>query len=138
MGFGSGNPHPSFSYDYDFRYYNSAKSGNGDVSKPGQSFEMKQKTDALGDVDINALIDAAGKGADEAKQIDAISQLALTYNELLPGVPLWERHGNNPVPSKFAAGWLPDTDPIYQNSPYGDSFVVIQILDGTLHPAAQK
>ncbi|MCX6046875.1 MAG: ABC transporter substrate-binding protein [Chloroflexi bacterium] len=138
LNFGSGNPHPSFSYDQDFRFYNSAMSGNGDVTKPGQSFDLKQKTDVLGDVDINALIDASSKGADVDAQKDAISKLALIYNETLPGVPLWERHGNNPVPSKFAAGWLPDTDPIYQNDPYGDSFVVIQILDGTLHGAAQK
>jgi peptide/nickel transport system substrate-binding protein len=70
-------------------------------------------------------------------QKEAISQLALIYNELLPGVPLWERYGNNPVPSRFAAGWLPDEDPIYLNNPYADSFVVIQILDGTLGPAGQ-
>ena len=50
-------------------------------------------------------------------------------------VPLWERYGNNPAPSRFAAGWLPDDDPIYKNSPYGDLFVIIQILDGTLGPA---
>ena len=101
------------------------------------SFDLLQTTDVLGEVDINALIDAAGTGNDMDAQKEAISQLALIYNELLPGVPLWERHGNNPVPSRFAAGWLPDEDPIYQNNPYADSFVVIQILDGTLHPAGQ-
>lgn len=138
MWFGSGNPHPSFGYDVDFRQFNQAMSGVGDVTKPGMSFDLKQKTDVLGDVDINALIDEAGKGADEAKQKEAISKLALTFNELLPKIPLWERYGNNPAPSKFAAGWLPDSDPIYKNDPYGDSFVVIQILDGTLHPAGQK
>lgn len=137
LNFGSGNPHPQFSYDQDFRNRNSAKSGNGDVTKPGMSFDLMQTTDVLGEVDINALIDAAGKGNDMDAQKEAISQLALIYNELLPGVPLWERHGNNPVPSRFAAGWLPDEDPIYQNNPYADSFVVIQILDGTLHPAGQ-
>ena len=114
-----------------------AKSGVGDPTKPGMSFDLKQTTDALGEVDINALIDAAGQGADMEPQMEAISQLALIYNELLPGVPLWERYGNNPAPSRFAAGWLPDDDPIYQNNPYGDSFVVIQILDGTLHPAGE-
>jgi peptide/nickel transport system substrate-binding protein len=137
LSFGSGNPHPSFSYDQDFRGRNAAKSGVGDPTKPGMSFDLKQKTDALGDVDINALIDASAKGSDLAAQKDAIGKLALIYNELLPGVPLWERYGNNPVPSRFAAGWLPDSDPIYLNSPYGDSFVVMMILDGTLHPAGK-
>jgi len=138
LHFGSGNPHPSFSFSASFRDYNAAKSGVGDVSLPGISFDLKQKTDVEGDVDLNALIDDSGKGADEGPQKEAIGKLALAFNELLPGIPLWERYGNNPVPSRFAAGWLPDTDPIYKNSPYGDSFVVIQILDGTLHPAEQK
>ena len=138
LHFGSGNPHPSFSFSASFRDYNPAKSGVGDPTKPGIDFDLKQKTDVEGDVDLNALIDDSGKGADEAAQKEAIGKLALAYNELLPAIPLWERYGNNPVPSRFAAGWLPDTDPIYQNSPYGDSFVVIQILDGTLHGAAQK
>lgn len=137
LTFGAGNPHPHFSYDTSFRVRNAAKSGVGDPTKPGMAFDMVQTTDVLGEVDINALIDAAGKGNDMAAQMEAISQLALIYNELLPGVPLWERYGNNPVPSRFASGWLPDDDPIYQNNPYADSFVIIQILDGTLGPAGQ-
>jgi hypothetical protein len=31
-------------------------------------------------------------------------------------------------------GWPPDDDPLFKNSPYSDSFVVIWILDGTLKP----
>lgn len=135
LTWGSGNPHPHFSYDYDFRFFNPALGGTGDPTKPGMSFNLVQQTDALGEVDLGALTDAAGKGADLDAQREAISQLALAYNELLPGIPLWERYGNNPAPSRFAAGWLPDSDPIYLNSPYSDSFVIIQILDGTLGPA---
>jgi peptide/nickel transport system substrate-binding protein len=135
LTWGSGNPHPQFSYNDDFRRYNEALSGVGDPTKPGMSFPMVVETDAAGEVDINALIDAAGTGADMEAQSEAIGQLALTFNELLPMVPLWERYGNNPAPSRFAAGWLPDDDPIYKNSPYADSFVIIQILDGTLGPA---
>lgn len=137
LTWGSGNPHPSFSYDFNFRFYNPAKSGVGDPTKPGMNFDMNVTTDAAGEADINALIDAAGKGADMEAQKEALGQLALIFNELLPMVPLWERYGNNPVPSRFAAGWLPDDDSIYKNSPYADSFVVIQILDGTLGPAGQ-
>jgi len=135
LTWGSGNPHPQFSYNDDFRRYNEALSGVGDPTKPGMSFPMVVETDAAGEVDINALIDAAGIGADMEAQSEAIGQLALTFNELLPMVPLWERYGNNPAPSRFAAGWLPDDDPVYKNSPYADSFVIIQILDGTLGPA---
>lgn len=135
LTWGSGNPHPQFSYNDDFRRYNQALSGVGDPTKPGISFEMKVKTDSVGEVDLNELIDDSGAGADMDAQKEAIGKLALAYNELLPMVPLWERYGNNPAPSHFAAGWLPDSDPIYKNSPYGDSFVIIQILDGTLGPA---
>jgi peptide/nickel transport system substrate-binding protein len=137
LWWGSGNPHPHFSYNDNFRVRNQALSGVGDPTKPGQSIPMQVQTESVGEVDINELIDASGTGADMEAQKEAIGKLALVYNELLPGVPLWERYGNNPVPSRFAAGWLPDSDPIYKNSPYGDSFVVIQILDGTLGPAGQ-
>ena len=91
----------------------------------------------MGDVDLGALTDQSGEGADADAQKVIIGKLALAYNELLPVVPLWERYGNNPVPSHFATGWLPDDDPIYKNSPYADSFVIIMILDGTLKPAGQ-
>jgi peptide/nickel transport system substrate-binding protein len=136
LTWGSGNPHPSFSYDSNFRTRNQAMSGVGDPTKPGINFDLNVTTEVLGEVDINTLIDASGSGADMEAQKEAIGQLALAFNELLPMVPLWERYGNNPVPSRFASGWLPDDDPIYLNSPYGDSFVVIMILDGTLGPAA--
>lgn len=141
-GWGAGNPHPQFSYVFDFRTHNAAASGqgadlSGSVDKPGMAFDLVQTTDAVGEVDLNALTDKAGSGSDEAVQKEDISTLALAYNELLPQIPLWERYGNNPVPSKFAAGWLPDEDPIYKNSPYADSFVIIQIINGTLGPAGQ-
>ncbi|MEZ4707193.1 MAG: ABC transporter substrate-binding protein [Caldilineaceae bacterium] len=138
LTWGSGNPHPQFSYDYDFRFYNPEMSGVGDVTKPGMSFDVNVTTDAVGEVDVNTLIDAAGQGADMEAQKEAIGKLALIFNELLPGIPLWERYGNNPAPSRFAAGWLPDDDSIYKNSPYADSFVVIQILTARCIPPVNK
>ncbi|MBX3014762.1 MAG: hypothetical protein KF832_24795, partial [Caldilineaceae bacterium] len=86
---------------------------------------------------LTDLTKAAGAGGDAEAQKEALGTIALAYNELLPQIPLFERYGNNPVPSRFAAGWLPEGDPIYLNSPYADSFVVLQILDGTLHPAGE-
>lgn len=134
---GAGNPHPHFSLNNDFRTYNQAIGGEGSSDKPGMSFELVQQTDAAGEVDLGQLTDDAGKGTDADAQKEIISTLALAYNELLPQIPLWERYGNNPAPSKYATGWLPEDDPIYKNSPYADSFVVIQIMNGTLHPAGQ-
>ena len=33
------------------------------------------------------------------------------------------------------AGWPAPSDPIYLNSPYNDSFVIMMLLTGQLHPA---
>jgi hypothetical protein len=46
----------------------------------------------------------------------------------------WERYGNNPThPGVRVAGWPPLSDPIYLNSPYNDSFVIMMLLMGQLH-----
>ncbi|MEM7125780.1 MAG: ABC transporter substrate-binding protein [Chloroflexota bacterium] len=140
-GWGAGNPHPHFSLNNNLTTHNAAASGigaaeSGSVDKPGMAFDLNVST-AVGDFNLLEVVDAAGSGNDVDAQVELISQAALAYNELLPQIPLWERYGNNPVPSRFAAGWLPDDDDIYKNSPYADSFVVIQIMDGTLGPAGQ-
>ena len=59
-----------------------------------------------------------------------LAELAAAYNSLLPQIPLWERYGNNPAFPGLT--WPPASDPIYRNSPYSDSFVVLMILDGRL------
>jgi peptide/nickel transport system substrate-binding protein len=143
-GWGAGNPHPQFSYEVDFTTHNAYFSGVGSgsgavgsVESPGMYFDLNVSTESVGDVNLSDLMQAAGTGGDAEAQKEALGTIALAYNELLPQIPLWERYGNNPVPSRFAAGWLPEDDPIYKNSPYADSFVVLQILDGTLGPAGQ-
>jgi peptide/nickel transport system substrate-binding protein len=48
---------------------------------------------------------------------------------------MFERYGNNPVlEGKRVKGWLPPDHPIYNNPHTVDSFVILQILDGTLKP----
>jgi len=143
-GWGAGNPHPQFSYELNYTQHNAYFSGVGaasgavgSVDSPGMYFDLNVSTESVGDVNLADLIQAAGVGGDVEPQKEAIGQLALSYNELMPQIPLYERYGNNPVPSRFASGWLPEGDPVYQNSPYADSFVVLQILDGTLGPAGQ-
>ncbi len=143
-GWGAGNPHPVFSYEVNFSTHNayfsgvgSAEGATGSVDNPGMYFDLNVSTESVGDVNLSELMLAAGVGGDAEAQKVALGTIALAYNELLPQIPLFERYGNNPVPSRFAAGWLPDEDPIYLNSPYADSFVILQILDGTLGPAGQ-
>ncbi len=139
-GWGAGNPHPHFSYNHNFRTHNPALSGqgaegSGSTDKPGMSFELQVSTDSVGDVDLGALTDAAGKGNDEEGQKADINTLALAYNELLPQIPLWERYGNNPAASIRVTGWPEDDDPVYLNGPYADAFAVVLMLEGRLEPA---
>ncbi|HLZ08429.1 MAG TPA: peptide ABC transporter substrate-binding protein, partial [Chloroflexota bacterium] len=61
--------------------------------------------------------------------------ISRAFNELLPIIPIYERWAKNPMLEGVRVqGWLPADNPIYTNSPYADSFVIMQILDGTLKP----
>jgi peptide/nickel transport system substrate-binding protein len=98
------------------------------------AYPLIQKVDALGgEVDLDAMITASAQGLDLDAQKDLIGKLALAYNELLPNIPQYERLGNNPAPEGIRVkGWPAVGDPIFENSPYADSFTVMLILDGTL------
>ncbi|WP_169239417.1 ABC transporter substrate-binding protein [Candidatus Roseilinea sp. NK_OTU-006] len=128
-GWGAGNPHPSFSWITPLFNANYVASTTG----KGMNFPMKQK---VGDqeVDLEQLITDSALGLDESAQKAAVTEVAKVFNELLPIVPLWERYGNNPALNVRVEGFPPDGDPIYKNAVYGDNFVVMMILDGTLRP----
>jgi len=132
-GWGSGNPHPHFSFTADlFRHNIEAAEG------PGMSYDLNVTTECCGDLDLETLVEDMTKGLDTDAQKAMVTKTARAFNELLPIVPLWERYGNNPaMDGLHTCGWLPDDDPIYTNSPYADSFVVIMIMDGTLYPCNQ-
>lgn len=96
-------------------YFSGVGSGSGavgSVESPGMYFDLNVSTESVGDVNLSELMQAAGTGGDAEAQKEALGTIALAYNELLPQIPLWERYGNNPVPSRFATGWLPEDDPI--------------------------
>ncbi|MBI3521552.1 MAG: ABC transporter substrate-binding protein [Chloroflexi bacterium] len=120
---GAGNPNPQLSYSQDLQAHNTAQSGGG------MRYPLRQ-----GDANFSALLPAMTDGLDTAKQRDAVTKAALAFNDLLPVIPLWERYTNSPVNDrKRVAGWWPSGDPIYKNGP-ADSFVIIMLMDGTLHP----
>jgi peptide/nickel transport system substrate-binding protein len=126
---GTGNPHPQFSYIEDLRVRNT------DQPLGGMKFPLKQETSS-GSVDFDQLITQSGDGLEVEPQKAAVSKMAVAFNELLPIIPLFERYGNNPVlEGKRVKGWLPPDDKIYKNPHSVDSFVILQILDGTLKPA---
>jgi peptide/nickel transport system substrate-binding protein len=85
-------------------------------------------------VDLGKTITNSALGLDVAKQKALVGQMALIFNDLLPIIPLWERYGGNPTrPGVRVAGWPKPGDPIYLNSPYTDSFVIMMLLTGQLH-----
>lgn len=131
---GAGNPHPHFSFVQDLFTHNYVQAAEG----KGMNFPLKQTVPDLGELDLEEMVVASAEGLDEAAQKETVTKLALAFNKLLPIVPLWERYGNNPaLDGVRVTGWPPEGDPIYKNSPYSDSFVIIMILDGRLHPVAK-
>ena len=131
---GAANPHPQFAFNTNFNSYNATGGTAAATTGVGMDFPLVQQT-SLGELDLGALTEQAGQGGDESEQNALINTLALAYNELLPQIPLWERYGNNPAPQVRVAGWPAEGDPIYNNGPYGDPFVVVLLLNGTLYPA---
>jgi peptide/nickel transport system substrate-binding protein len=129
---GQGQPHPVYSFEYPLLTNNVAASGGG------MSYDLTQDTESFGEVDLEKLIIQTASGLDVEEQKATVTKLSKIFNELLPVIPLWERYGNNPaLEGERVVGWLPDSNPIYQNSPYEDSFTVMMIMDGTLKPAGQ-
>ncbi len=131
---GAGNPHPHFAYITNFNSYNRIGGAEAATAGPGMDWPLVQQT-SMGELDLGALADQAALGGDVEAQKEIINQLALAYNELLPQIPLWERYGNNPVPSVRVTGWPEDDDPVYLNGPYADPFTTVLLLNGTLKPA---
>jgi len=126
---GSGQPHPSFSYRVDVIDNNSKT----DPQNKGISFDLKQATESVGEIDFEQLIIESAKGLDETAQRDTIATLARAFNEILPIIPLWERLANDPIlVDKRVTGFPDDSDPLFQNSVYSDNFTIQWILDGTL------
>jgi len=124
QGWGAGSPFPEFSFFQDIEYLDPPV-----TSGPGMGFNLTQ-----GGADIKGLITASGAGFDVASQKVAVATMARTFNDLLPTIPLFERYGNNvALHSARVAGWPADSDPIYQNNPYSDNFVVMMIISGQLH-----
>jgi peptide/nickel transport system substrate-binding protein len=98
-------------------------------------FPMKQKTDVVGEVDLQRVVIDSGLGAtpDDLKKATTIA--ALAFNELLPVVPMWERYSNAPAVTSMIAGYPPDGDALYENSIYADNYTTILTFQGVLKPA---
>jgi peptide/nickel transport system substrate-binding protein len=99
------------------------------------AFDLKQKTDVAGDVDLEKLTLDSADGLDEGAQKANVAKIAKVSNELLPIIPLYERYGNNAALEKVRVqAWPADDDPIMQNAPYADGIVTMLMLTGRLKP----
>jgi peptide/nickel transport system substrate-binding protein len=129
----STNPHPFFSYDNNLFLHNTRAVNNGGK---GMAFPLKQHTDAYGDVDLEKLTLDSADGLDEGAQKANVGKIAISCNELLPIIPLYERYGNNAVlEGTRVQPWPKDgSDPILQNAPYADGIVTMLMLTGKLKP----
>jgi peptide/nickel transport system substrate-binding protein len=131
---GTANPFANASYLEPYNRYN----GQGQFAGEGKGGGMKFNPDVTysgGKINVRDVALKAGEGLDKEAQSKLIDQLALSFNELLPVVPLWERYGNNPMNRKFVEVPAGD-DPIYQN-PGLDHFMPYLIITGKAAPAAK-
>ncbi|HEY9292630.1 MAG TPA: ABC transporter substrate-binding protein [Microlunatus sp.] len=130
----STQPYPYFSFVQAFltKNYPIAKNNGG----KGIDFPLTQTVPGYGKVDLQKLIDASGSGIDEAAVKKNVTQLALIFNQLLPIIPLFERHGNTPTRNGDRVKQFPtNDDPVTQNSLYADNEVIMWMLTGKLQPA---
>jgi len=134
QGWGSGDPHPYFSIRADFFNNNLAAQKSGDPTLPGIAYSLQREINGK-QVDLEQMIIDCIEGLDLEAQKGRVYELVKIFNQELPRVPLWERYGNNPIQDGLnTTGWPPDDDPLFKNSPYSDSFVILWILDGTIKP----
>jgi peptide/nickel transport system substrate-binding protein len=134
-------PHPQFAYVVDlFRYnYVGASIGTNTATAAnqggkGMNFPLTQQT-SRGMVDMQKLVIDSAMGLDETAQKKNVTEVALAFNELQPIITFHERYGNNPaLEGTRVQSWPPDSDPIYDNAPYGDNFTVLLMYTGGLKP----
>lgn len=132
IGWGAGQPHPHFSFVTDLLTHNTLAVNNGGK---GMSFPLQQKTDSVGDIDLEKALTDSANGLDTNAQKDLVVKVSRAFNELLPIVPIYERWAKNPtLDGVRVTNWPKPNDPIYISSPYADSFVIRMLLDGTLKP----
>lgn len=126
----SANPHPHFSYSTAFFTHNTLAVNNGGA---GTQFPLETTTEVAGDVDLAAMVVESAEGMDLEAQKQKVTAMALTYNELLPAIPLWERFGNNcALEGVRLVAWPADDDPLLKQSFYADNIPAMMWFQGLM------
>lgn len=128
---GSGSPLAYFSYTVPYQTYNGGGVFAGDQGN-GMNFDPNVSYSG-GDINVYDTTIQLGQVEDAEAQAPLLEQLALSYNELLPAIPLWERWGNNALNRNFLSAPAND-DPIYL-SVGADFFMPYLIMTGGVTPA---
>ena len=131
---GLGDPIPGRSFLQPYNRYNGQGQFAGETGGSGMNFEVNISYSG-GDVNVFDLSNASSQGVDRAAQAELVTQLAVSYNELLPAIPLWERYTNNSLNRNFIS--VPDaSDPVFANFGGGaDNWMTYLILTGVTAPA---
>jgi peptide/nickel transport system substrate-binding protein len=129
---GIASPFPGQSYLEPYNRYNGQGELAGEGVGGGMHFDPNV-TYSGGTINVFDVAVKSGEGLDIDAQKALVDQLALSYNELLPAIPLWERYGNNPLNRKFVNA-PPSDDPIYKNAG-ADHFMPYLIMTGGIGPA---
>jgi peptide/nickel transport system substrate-binding protein len=130
---GTSSPFANVSYLEPYDRYNGQGQFAGEGAKGGGMRFKPDVTYSGGKLNVRDLALKAGEGLDKKAQAQLVDQLALSFNELLPCIPLWERYGNNPMNRKFLDVPAGD-DPIYKNAGV-DHFMPYLIMTGKAGPA---
>jgi len=131
---GLGDPIPGRSFLQPYNRYNGQGEFAGETGGSGMNFEVNVSYSG-GDVNVFDLSNASSQGVDREAQAELVTQLAVSYNELLPAIPLWERYTNNSLNRNFIS--VPDaSDPVFANFGGGaDNWMTYLILTGVAAPA---
>lgn len=126
----SANPHPHFSFSTAFFTHNTLAVNNGG---DGTQFPLQTTSEAAGEVDLEAMVVASAEGMDVEAQKANVTAMALTYNELLPAIPLWERFGNNcALEGVRVVAWPADDDELMKQSFYADNIPAMMWFQGLM------
>jgi peptide/nickel transport system substrate-binding protein len=130
---GIGDPIPARHYLVIYDRYNGQGVEAGETGG-GIGFD-NNITYSGGEINVVDVANASAQGVDHDEQAALVTELAVSYNELLPAVPLWERYTNNSLNRKFIS--VPDSsDPIFANFGGGaDNWMTYLILKGIAAPA---
>ena len=128
-------PHPQTSFNY---YLNTPRNNPvGDAGQRGINWPWTQKGSNGQPVDILELLTNAAAGLTVEEQQPYVEELALILNRELPVLALFERYSTDPINTEArVTGWLPLSDPIYQNGQGADNYIAIQFLKGQLKKTA--